>query len=119
MNVPSENTPVAAAEELRRAVRPGDLDPDTLKPTSAAFKSTDLSVDVGSLATLDESRVRWPTRYWAITICQWFIDIGHQPTHKPLPENIAHAEVPGKLNKRAKEIANRVQIVHPPLVAGP
>lgn len=117
MTIPVVDSAVAAHEELRRAVRPQDIDPDTQKPTSVAFKTKDMSVDVGSLATLQESRARWPFRHCAITLCQWFLDVGHIPVHKPEPQNISHAEVPGKLNDRAKRIANRVETVYDPITA--
>ena len=111
----STGDPVSADEELRRAVDPEQLDPETQMPTSAAFRPPNVSLDVGSLATLAESRARFPSKYIAITMCQWFLDVGRQPIHDPEPNNVSHAIVPGRLNDRARKIAVRVRLLHPPI----
>jgi hypothetical protein len=115
MTAPEPNSLVDKDEELRRALHELALDPETSRPSSGNFRTEDMSVDVASLASLDETRRRHPRRPIAITKCEWFIDLGHPPRHHPLPDNIAHAIVPGQLTKtEARKIANLIQVVHPP-----
>lgn len=114
---PDPRNPVAIEEDLRRAVRPVDLD-DRGRPTSAPFHTRDMSVDVASLAPLAATRARWPTRWIAITKCRWYVERGYQPEHAPLEDNMAHAIVPGRISKgKAREIANKVTLMHAPLAA--
>ncbi len=114
---PDPGTPVALEEDLRRAVRPVDLD-ERRRPTSAPFYTRDMSVDVASLAPLAATRARWPTRWIAITKCRLYVERGYQPEHAPLKDNMAHAIVPGRLSKgKAREIANKVTVMWAPLAA--
>ena len=86
------------------------------RPTSAPFRTKNMSVDVASLASLLETRMRFANRWTAITSCKWFIDEGHAPEHAPIPGYIAHAIVPRKLNqKKGRRIANLVTEMYEPL----
>jgi len=109
-------------------VWPDALDPETGKPTSAAFKQPDMSLDVASLCAVDDSRRRMPSHYWAVLSCRWFVDRGYRPEHRPIvadaarriSENLAHAEVPGKLKgKHPREIAALITDVYPPISPKP
>lgn len=83
---------------------------------SAPFRTKDMSVDVASLASLLETRTRFANKWIAITSCKWFIDEGHAPEHQPIPDNIAHAIVPGRLSKtKGRRIANLVKEMYEPL----
>ena len=112
---------VDQAEDLRRAVWPERLDPTTKRPTGFAFRERepDISVDVASLALLEETRARFPRSYVAIVGCRHFIHVGHTPLHRPKPDNISHAVVPGHLSRtNARRIALAVSDVHPPRDTG-
>ena len=114
----ASGTGVPPEEDLRRAVWPQQLDPDTGYATSAPFNTQNMSVDVASLAELGVTRGRFPKSYTAIVRCQVFLDVGHPspPEHQPLAENPAHAIVPGRLSKaRARKVALAVSQLYPPV----
>ena len=115
---PRDGAPVDEAEDLRRAIRPTQLD-DVGRPTSAPFRTQDMSVDVASLAPLEETRWRFPASYIAVVLCRSFVEEGYNPLHRPQEENISHAVVPGRLTKgTARKIArNAVKDLHPPAQA--
>ena len=114
--LPSGN--VSAAEDLRRAIHPDQVD-ENGEPTSAAFSTIDMSVDVASLASLDETRRRFPKKRVAIFPCQAVITLGVNPIHDPLPDNSSHAIVPGRLSRgNARKLQSAVKAVIDSLESG-
>jgi len=100
--------PVAATEDLRRLIRPADLD-EIGQPTSAPFRTENMSVDVASLCSLAETMARKKDHHVAIVRCQVFHDLALTPTHDPILDNIAHAIVPGKLSQSlARKVRNGI-----------
>lgn len=100
MRAPKKGDEVNAVEDVRRAIHPDQVDEEG-EPTSAAFKSKDLSLDVASLASLESMRQRFRRHSIAILPCSAFRVLGYYPLHDPLVDNIAHAVVPGKIAQSA------------------
>ncbi len=108
---------VSPDEDLRRAYWPQQSD-ERGYPTSAAFSYRDTSVDVASLASLDETRQRFSRSYVAVVPCFVFVEMGHHPEHDPEPDNIAHAIIPRRLSgKKPRRAAAAVVAVYPPVEA--
>lgn len=99
--IPGANgSEVSEDDELRRAIHHTQLDDDG-EPTSAAFKSINLSLDVASLCSLEETRRRFRLKSVAVLRCRSFRELSYAPLHNPLPDNPAHAIVPGKIRDSA------------------
>ena len=115
---PAEGTLVDANEDLRRAAHPHELDQDG-RPTRVVFSYPDVSVDVASFTPLEDSQRRFPTSHIAIYPCRFFCDCGHNPEHRPKPDNRAHAIIPGRLPKADQRAAIlQLKEIHPPLSSG-
>ena len=100
---------VPPEEDLRRAVRPSELD-DVGKPTSVPFSFPNISMDAASLATLLESRSRFPKSYWAVIECHEFNKRGHYPEYNPISENVSHVLLRDRMKKSyAREIRNAIK----------
>ena len=103
------NKEVSAEEDVRRAIHPTQLD-ELGEPTSAAFKTAQMSLDVASLATLESTRQRFPRKHIAIISCAEFRALGYPPVHDPLPDNPSHAIVREKLSaSAARKIAAAIK----------
>lgn len=111
---PAEGTPVDANADLFKAVWPEDRN-DIGRPTSEPFRRNN-SYDVSLLCTVAESGARFPRSFIAVIACQFFLNESLTPVHVPLPENIAHALVPGRLTKtQARKAALAVSEMHLPV----
>ena len=102
---PHQGTPVSEHEDLHRAIRPEYVASDGV--SSAAFDTKDLSVDVASLTSLQESHARKPDWYLGTVTCRLVRSHGYVPVHDPIVDdpdlgtNLAHAIVPGRIRKSA------------------
>ena len=108
-------TPVSESVDVRRAVNSEYVQDGEI--TRAAFSSKDLSLDVASLCSIDESRSRIPHKFWAELRCKAFTERGYKPVHDPFENdprygtNLAHAKVPGRINNKThqRELANEAR----------
>ena len=108
---------VSPLEDLRRAVAWNQRD-DEGHPTSAAFASVNISIDVAGLAPLIESRQRFPEKWLAILPCSAAIEAGVPPQHDPLPENVSHAIIPGKPTRgQSRKLKAAITSIIDPLIA--
>ena len=83
-------------------------------PSSAAFKGTDISVDIASKTTPQKS-IRNSTAL-AGFLAAVPKKLGHQVIEAPIPDNAAHALIKGKITKaEAHQIATSCNwVIEPP-----
>lgn len=85
-------------------------DDGTYRPSSAAFKSKDVSVDIASKTTPKKSIKN--SKALAAFLAAVPKKLGHEVYEDPMPDNSAHAVIVGKIKRReAREIANACEWV--------
>jgi hypothetical protein len=109
---------VDGSESLWRGIHKDQIKPNsdgTYRPSSGAFKSTDLSVDIASKTTPEKS-IR---NFAALSgfLAEVPIKLGYPVVEDPLKDNDAHALIKGEIKKgHARVIANSSKwIVEPKL----
>ncbi|WP_392532581.1 hypothetical protein [Nostoc sp. C117] len=110
---------VKPSDKLLRWLHPGQIHPEENRPTSAAFRDFEMSVDILSLTTIEESynRAKKIGKNAVVSIkAQLIIEKGLEICHEPVEGNDAHAVVLGKkTNSIAKFLANNCEIeIYPP-----
>ncbi|HEY9809691.1 MAG TPA: hypothetical protein V6D13_10145 [Halomicronema sp.] len=106
-------------EKLLRWLHPGQFNWQENRPTSAAFKDDEMSVDILALTTLEESynRAKKISKNAVASIkVELVLEKGLQVQHNPIEGNEAHALVVGKKSKSiAKFLAANSQVeIFPP-----
>jgi hypothetical protein len=103
--IPAKDSPVADHEDLHRAIQPVYVESGEI--SSGAFYTKNMSLDVASLTTVDESRGRKPAWFHTTVPCSSFRALQYQPVHDPIVDhpdlgtNVSHAIVPGRMSKSA------------------
>lgn len=110
---------VKPSDKLLRWLHPGQFSWEENRPTSAAFKDSEMSVDILSLTTIEESytKAKKIGKNAVVSIkAQLVIEKGLQVCHEPVEGNDAHAVILGKkTNSIAKFLANNCEIeIYPP-----
>jgi hypothetical protein len=106
-------------DRLLRWLHPGQFNWEENRPTSAAFKDREMSVDILSMTTVSESYER-ATKLGKNAVAsfsyQQAVELGLEVKHDPIEGNDAHALVLGKkTNSIAKKLASMCQVeVYPP-----
>ncbi|HIJ72185.1 MAG TPA: hypothetical protein HPP87_12620 [Planctomycetes bacterium] len=89
------------------------LEIGTYRPSSAAFKGIDISVDIASKSTPERS-IKTSSGL-AGFLAKVPITLGYQVIENPIPENPAHAIIKGKIRRgHARTIAKACQWVIEP-----
>jgi hypothetical protein len=89
------------------------LEIGTYRPSSAAFKSKDVSVDIASKSTPEQS-IKTSSGL-AGFLAKVPITLGYQVFENPIPENPAHAIIKGKIRRgHARVLTNACQWVIEP-----
>lgn len=106
-------------DRLLRWLHPGQFNWEEKRPTSAAFKDEEMSVDILSMTTVDESyeRAKKIGKHAVVSLgFQQVLDLGLEVKHDPIEGNDAHALILGKKTKSiAKKLASSCQVeVYPP-----
>ena len=106
-------------DRLLRWLHPGQFNWEENRPTSAAFKDPEMSVDILSMTTVSESyeRARKLGKNAVASFSyQQAIELGLEVKHDPIEGNDAHALVLGKkTNSISKKLARSCQVeVYPP-----
>lgn len=107
---------------LLRRIRPDQVVPDEnlggLRPSSAAFKDLEMSVDAEPILVANGQDWRFTLQGYAGYSLARFVahkprSLGLPVIHKPQDKNPAHTEVHGKKTRsNAREIADSSQWVH-------
>ncbi len=110
---------VKPSDKLLRWLHPGQFNWEENRPTSAAFKDPEMSVDILCLTTIEESYIRAKKigKNAVVSIqAQWIIEKGLEVCHEPIEGNYAHALILGKKsNSIAKFLANNCEVeIYPP-----
>ena len=109
---------VDESESLWRGIHKFQIKPNsdgTYRPSSGAFKSTDLSVDIASKTTPEKSI----NNFAALSgfLAEVPIKLGYPVIEDPVEDNDAHALIRGNITKtNAKKIANASEWVVQPKV---
>ncbi len=106
-------------DRLLRWLHPGQFNWVENRPTSAAFKDEEMSVDILSMTTVAESYERAKKigkNAVASLGCQDVLDLGLEIKYNPIEGNDAHTLILGNKTKSiARKLASKCQIeVHPP-----
>jgi hypothetical protein len=120
MNVPPtyniKQLLVDGSESLWRGIHKFQIKPNsdgTYRPSSGAFKSTDLSVDIASKTTPEKSI----NNFAALSgfLAEVPIKLGYLVIEDPVEDNDAHALIKGNITKtNAKKIANSCEWIIEP-----
>lgn len=84
---------IADVDALYRRIHP--LQVKDGRPSSAAFKDTELSVDLARLTTLERSFMGYPLHGLASITAGYTRSLEQTVFHDPLQSNLAHALVKG------------------------
>jgi hypothetical protein len=105
---------VNSSDKLLRWLHPGQFDWDEKRPTSAAFKDDEMSVDILCLTTIEESynRAKKIGKNAVVSIpAELVIEKGLEVKHDPVDGNDAHAVILGKKTKSiAKFLATNCEV---------
>ena len=112
---------VKPSDKLLRWLHPGQFDWEENRPTSAAFKDPEMSVDILNLTTIEESYTRAQKigKNAVVSIeARLIFEKGLEIYHKPIEGNGAHAIVVGTKSKSlARFLAINCEInIYPPKV---
>jgi hypothetical protein len=106
-------------DRLLRWLHPGQFNWVENRPTSAAFRDEEMSVDLLSMTTVSESYERAKKigkNAVASLSCQDIFEIGLEIKYNPIEGNDAHTLVLGKKTKSiSKQLASKSQIEVYPL----
>jgi hypothetical protein len=115
----SESLEIKPDDRLLRWLHPGQFDPKENRVTSAAFKDPQMSVDILSMTTVDESYQRAEKQGKNAVVSfsyQQVKDLELEVKHDPIDGNNAHALVLGNKTKSiARKLAKACNVeVYPP-----
>jgi hypothetical protein len=115
----SEPLELKPDDRLLRWLHPGQFDWNENRATSAAFKDPQMSVDILSMTTIDESyqRAEKQGKNAVVSLSyQQVKDLGLEVKHDPIDGNNAHAVVIGEKKKSmARKLANACTVeIYPP-----
>ena len=115
----SEPLEIKPDDRLLRWLHPGQFDWNENRATSAAFKDPQMSVDILSMTTLDESyqRAKKLGKNAVVSLSyQEVKDLELEVKHDPIDGNDVHALILGKkTNSIARKLANACKVdIYPP-----
>lgn len=110
---------VKSSDKLLRWLHPGQFNWEENRPTSAAFKDDEMSIDILCLTTIEESYNRGKKigKNAVVSITAYLVmEKGLEICHSPVEGNDAHGLILGKKTKSiAKFLANNCEVeIFPP-----
>jgi hypothetical protein len=115
----SDSHQINSDDRLLRWLHPGQFNWPEKRPTSAAFRDEEMSVDILSMTTVDESyqRAKKIGKNAVVSLgYQEVVELELEVKHNPIAGNNAHALIVGKKTKSvSRKLANMCQVeIYPP-----